>query len=367
VQRERSSNDEGADGAARRVVTVLGEVAPEELGCTLMHEHLLCDLRGTFVPVDDPELARYQDAPVGPEILELLQTYPFSLTVHNGLLEDETVAEDELAPFVAAGGTALVDTTVPGIGRDPAALRRIARATGLHVVAGTGYYVEATHPPHVADATIDELAAHFVSELTDGIEDSGVRAGIIGEIGASGVDPVSRQKVSDMTPAEEKVLRAAGLASLETGAAVTVHLDPRGPTADRVIDVLDEVGLAPERMIMDHMDANADLDYHLRVADRGVFVEYDHFGREYYGDHLNRPYTKDSRRIELLLELLRRGHERQMLLSQDVCAKIDLHRHGGNGYDHVLVRIVPRLREEGVSEQTLETMLVDTPRRALAF
>lgn len=350
-----------------RIVTVLGEVAPEELGFTLMHEHLLVDIRGTFVPVDDPELARYRDTPVGPEIYELLQTYPFSLTMHNGLLQDETIAEEEVFAFVAAGGSALVDTTLPGIGRDPAALQRISLATGLHVVAGTGYYVEATHPPHVGDATIEELAAHFVSELTDGIGDTGVRAGIIGEIGASGVDPVSRQKVSDITPAEEKVLRAAGVASLGTGAAVTVHLDPRGPGADRVIDVLEEVGVGPERMIMDHMDANADLDYHLRVADRGVFVEYDHFGREYYGDHLKRPYTKDSRRIELLLELLRRGHERQMLLSQDVCAKIDLHRHGGNGYDHVLVRIVPRLREEGVSEATLERMLIENPRRALAF
>ena len=165
------------------------------------------------------------------------------------------------------------------------------------------------------------------------------------------------------------MLRAAGAASVETGAAVTVHLDPRGDGADRVVDVLAEEGVAPERMIMDHMDARPDLDYHLRIADRGVFVEYDHFGREYYAPHMGdgARYTQDSRRIELLLELVERGHTSQLLVSQDVCAKIDLHRHGGNGYDHVLRRIVPRLRRRAWTTPRCTRSSSSNPRRALAF
>ena len=117
---------------------------------------------------------------------------------------------------------------------------------------------------------------------------------------------------------------------------------------------------------MGHMDANPDLDYHLRVAERGVFVEYDHFGREYYAGHMQQRYTQDERRVELLLTLLERGFVDQLLVSQDVCAKIDLHRHGGNGYDHVVRRIVPRLRAAGIGDDAVGAILVDNPRRALA-
>lgn len=339
------------------ITTVLGPVEPSELGPTLMHEHLLVDLRATFSPVDDPELAHYRDEPVGPELLDLLHLWPFSLTLDNVRLDDEAMAAEEIAAFAVAGGSAVVDCTPDGMGRDPLALRRLAQATGLHVVQGTGFHVEIAHPAWVAGSTDDELAAHFVGELTDGIGETGVRAGIVGEIGTS----------ADITAAEEKVLRAAGAASVQTGAAVTVHLDPRGEGADRVIDVLTSEGVAPERMIMGHLDANPDLEYHLRVAERGVFVEYDHFGREYYAGHMGRPYTKDTRRLELVHELVRRGFGGQLLLSQDVCAKIDLHRHGGNGYDHVLRRIVPRLRAGGLDDGAIEAMLVDNPRRALAF
>lgn len=352
---------------AASITTVLGPVPPSALGPTLMHEHLLCDLEATFPPVSDPEFAPLREEPVGPELMELLHVWPFSLTLDNVRLDDEALAEEEIGTFVAAGGSALVDCTLEGIGRDPVALRRLSQATGLHMVQGTGFYIELAHPPWIAERTVDELAAHFVGELTDGIGDTGVRAGIIGEIGTSGIDPGSREKRGDITPAEEKVLRAAGIASVETGAAVTVHLDPRGPGAYRVVEVLAREGVAPERMIMDHMDANPDLEYHLRVADLGVFVEYDHFGREYYAGHMRRPYTKDARRVELVHELVERGYAGQLLLSQDVCAKIDLHRHGGKGYDHVLRRIVPTLRAGGVEEETIHALLVDNPRRALAF
>jgi phosphotriesterase-related protein len=354
---------------AGSVVTVLGPISPDELGPTMMHEHLLVNLDRWFAPVDDPELAQYRDEPVGPELVELVRRFPFSLTVDNGRLEDEALAAEEAGALADAGGSALVDCTMDGIGRDPVAVARLSQATGLHVVQGTGYYIELSHPDHVAAASADELAAHFVRELAEGIGETGIRAGIIGEIGTSGIDRATRVKSGDVTPAEEKVLRAAGAASIETGAAVTVHLDPRGDGADRVIDVLEAEGVAPERMIMDHLDARPDLDYHLRIADRGVFVEYDHFGREYFAPHMGegKRYTQDSRRIELLVELVERGHTAQLLVSQDVCAKIDLHRHGGNGYDHVLRRIVPRLREAGLDDATLLTILVENPRRALAF
>jgi phosphotriesterase-related protein len=352
---------------AGTIRTVLGPIEPSEVGPALMHEHVFSDLTATFAPVDDPSLIPYREAPVSEDLYVLLHIWPFSLTLDNVRLDDELLAAAELGAFADAGGRLLVDCTVEGIGRNPAGLRRIARTTGLQIVQGTGFYVELAHPPRVSGLTVDQLAAEFVRDLRDGIGDSGVRAGIIGEIGTSGIDPVTREKHGDMTLAEEKVLRAAAIASGETGAAVAVHLDPRGTGAYRAVEILAEAGAPPDRMIMCHMDAHPELEYHLRVAETGVFIEYDHFGREYYAGHLGRPYVQDARRLDLLCALLERGFIDQLLLSQDVCAKIDLHRHGGNGYDHILRRIVPQLRARGVTDAAIDAMLVQNPRRALAF
>jgi phosphotriesterase-related protein len=349
-------------------MTVLGPIEPEQVGCTLMHEHLFVDISGTtFVPPEDPSLKQYEFAKVDISFLWLLRRRPFSLCRDNCVLSDEETAIRELEPFVREGGATVVDCTVAGIGRDPAAVSRVARATGLNIVQGTGAHVELTHPPWVETESVDELAARFTRDITDGIDDTDVRAGLIGEIGTSGVARGSRTKNGDITPAEEKVLRAAGRASIATGAAVSVHLDPRGQGAFAVHDVLTAEGVAPDRIVMCHMDANPDLEYHLAVAERGVYVEYDHFGREYYAEHFNRPYTSDARRIELLAAMLEAGHASQLLLSQDVCAKIDLRTYGGVGYAHIVSQLLPDFRRAGLTDEHLRLLLKDNPRRVLTL
>jgi phosphotriesterase-related protein len=350
-------------------MTVLGPVDPSEIEWTLMHEHIFIDGANVFYPPEEASLKRFEHAQVEISLLSQLRRRPFSLCRDNVVLSDEDVAARELDHFFREGGSALVDCTVAGIGRDPRAVRRIARATGLHIVQGTGAYVELTHPEWVAEETVDELAARFTKELTEGIEDTEICAGIIGEIGTSGVSrgSHSRKKVGDFTLAEEKVLRAAGRASAATGASVSVHLDPRGQGAFAVFDILSAEGTSADRIVMCHMDANPDLEYHLAIAERGVYLEYDHFGREYYAQHMRRPYTSDARRIELLCALLAAGYERQILLSQDVCAKIDLRTYGGVGYAHIIGELLPDFRRSGISERQIDLMLTKNPRRVLAF
>jgi phosphotriesterase-related protein len=354
---------------SKQILTVLGPIEPEELGPTTMHEHVLIDLSCNFVTPTEESERTLLDAPVTMDILGVLRRRPFSRCLANVVLDDERLAVEELARFREAGGSGLVDCTVWGIGMDPAAVARIARAAGLHIVQGTGVYVEPSHPEWVQEATIEELAQRFVDEVRVGIGDSGVRAGLLGEIGTSGVsrDAADYARVGDFTPGEEKVLRAAGRASVETGAAVSVHLDVRGQGAFRVIDVLEDEGVAPDRMIMCHLDPVADLDYHLAVAARGVFVEYDCFGREYYSDELGVAWGHDSQRVSWLVSLLEAGYENQILLAQDVCMKIDLRAYGGNGYDHVMTTGLEMLRRAGVGEAKITSMLVENPRRALAF
>ena len=347
-------------------MTVLGPIPSEEAGITLVHEHVFFDHSRSFHYSETATAKGLLNKPVEMSMLGLLRRRPTGTTLDNVILSDQDTAIAELGRFQREGGGLVVDCTVDGLGRDPAALRRVARATGIHVVQGTGFYTERSHPAWVKDWTIDQLAQLFIEHIQVGIDDTGVKAGILGEIGTSLV-PGDAGPTAVMTPAEERVLRAAGRAAVATGVAVSVHVDVRGKGAVQVIDVLAQEGLPPDRMIMGHMDIPMDLDYHLAVAARGVFLAYDEFGRDYYSDEVGVSRPSDVTRIEYLQSLIRAGYEDQVLLSHDVCLKMDLRRYGGNGYDHILVSVLPMFRRAGLSEGQIAKLLVHNPRRALEF
>ena len=257
-----------------------------------------------------------------------------------------------------------------GLARDPEGLRELARASGLNIVMSTGFYVENAHPDWVSESSADDLAELMIRETTHGVDGTGIRAGLIAEIGLTGIPKgAGRVKVGPMTPEEEKTLRAAGRASVQTGMTVSVHLDPIAPRAAiPALDVLAEEGVRPERIILDHLDQVHDLDYHLAVAARGVYVEYDSLGREHYTDEWGHGFHwgHDSWRVEFAEELIERGHGGQLLFSQDVCFKTDLCAYGGPGYGHVLKNIVPTLIAREVQQSDIDRILIENPARALA-
>jgi phosphotriesterase-related protein len=221
---------------------------------------------------------------------------------------------------------------------------------------GTGFYVQPAHPAWVADATVEQLAEHMIGELTVGVAGSGVRAGIIGEIGTR----------SPIHPDEEKVLRAAARAHRATGAAINVHLAIFAREGQRVLDnLLDEEGLNPARVALSHLDEQPDAAYHRGLAERGVYIEFDCFGSECYFDEDGVHEPSDAERVDALLRLLDAGFGPRLLLSQDVCTKMQWRRYGGLGYDHILRSIVPRLRRRGVDDATLRLLLVENPARLL--
>jgi phosphotriesterase-related protein len=287
------------------------------------------------------------------------------VTLDNMKLGDEDVAVEEVAWYWKEGGQTIVDCTSIGIGRDPRVLYRVSRATNVHVVMGAGCYLENAHPSWVRDLTADELAELFVRDVTVGVDGTGVRSGIIGEIGTGGVPKNSLKKIGDITAEEEKVLRAAGRAAVRTGVAVSVHLDRRGHGAFRIIDILADEGVAPDRMVMGHLDLVDDLDYHREVARQGVFLEYDSIGREHHVAELEFWGIQDIWRANALATLVREGWVDQLVLSQDICLKIDLRRFGGHGYAHILASFLPMLRSVGVAEDAIYRMLVINPRRIL--
>ena len=306
---------------AGKVQTVLGPVSPEELGITLPHEHLVVDLRPLF-QVSEGANGRAQ-------ALELvgLQNH-YELTCNwtsnpDNLLLDEKIAIEEALLYRWEGGQAIADVSPPSMGRDPLALQRVARATGLHIIMGAGYYSGRIHPADMDAKKEEDLSRELVREVTEGIGDTGVRSGLIGEIGCSW----------PITPNERKVLRAAAEAAKETGAPLMIHpgLDPAAPEAH--LEEVRKTGLDLRRVIMAHMDhvevSKCDRAWLRAIAETGCFLAYDHFGKEvsHYPSSAsgeNYEMISDAERIRQILWLLEQGYGQQIHLSHDIALKVKL-------------------------------------------
>lgn len=341
------------------VRTVLGSIAPDRLGITQTHEHLLIDLIGPTGPsAGTPEqLARWE------EPITLGNSYDvrreIGLFASNLQLSSVDEAIEELGAFAAAGGATIVDLTSIDLGRDPEALVRISRETGVHVVMGTAYYVHAFHPPEVATMSEEEIAEVFVRDLTDGTPE-GVRAGIVGEIGMTWPHH----------PDEVKVLRAAVRAQLVTGAPLSIHpgRDPAAPLA--AMEEAERAGCDPSRTVVGHIDRTLTRFEDIRaLAERGCYVEFDLFGQEssHYALDLRIDMPNDATRIDHVRALMELGFEQRVLASQDVCRKAHLRCYGGEGYGHLLARVVPMMRRKGMSETEIDQLLVANPARLLTI
>lgn len=335
------------------VQTVRGPVPVDDLGITLSHEHLLNDVsswwtRSRSIGVDPDE---YAGAPVGEELLWDLRQDPFGNRA-NLILDDVDVACEELGRFVALGGRTVVEATGWGIGRDLAGLKRISERTGVHVVAGTGFYLEASHPVDLVALGVDGVTDRILADLRDGQD--GVRPGIIGEIGVS----------ADFTPAEQVSVRGALAAQAETGLSVQVHLPGWFRLAGTVLDLVEDVGADPTKVVLCHMGPSGeDLDYQRAALDRGAWVQYDMLGMEvFYADQAVQ-CPSDEQNAAHLGRLVDLGYGGQLLLSQDVFVKSLLRCHGGPGYAHVLQYFAPRLRRHGLDEAQVLSLMTDNPRR----
>jgi len=310
------------------IMTVAGPIPADELGATLIHEHLYCDIS------------------------------PFSGKADNILTDEETMI-GELAYFRAAGGRTIVEVTPEGIGRNPVALRRISLAAGVRIVAGIAFYDEATVPDWAKIAGEAEIADYFVRQLEKGAD--GVRAGVIGELYSHNEphpDPASYR----LTEFELTVFRAAARAQRRTGAPILTHASlGRGGHAQ--LAALETAGADPARIAIGHCDAHwhedpeQDLAYYLPILERGAFCAFDLIGWT--------ELMPDALRAARLAALIRQGYASHLLLSSDTCRRSHLHAHGGRGYDNIWRTFLPLLRQHGVTDEEIQTMLVEAPRQLL--
>ncbi len=344
-----------------KIQTVLGQIEPGELGITQTHEHLVTDLIDYFEMPDEASERAWVDAPVTMERRGgLLKRFMYNRD--NIRLLDEAEAVQEILKYRHAGGGGLVDTSNIGLARDPLALARIARATGLNIVMGASWYVPLSYPPELADRSEEDLTGEIVRDLTVGVGETEVRAGVIGEVG----------NFWPTTETTLKVLRASAKASVETGAAVLIHpgFHPDSPT--HILDTLMEAGAVPKRIIMGHLDVFAvDSGWLRELGQSGCYMEWDTFGLEdtsLGGGNLDHTrVSSDAQRLEVLEFMMSEGFGDQIVIGHDVCTKFQRARYGGKGYAHIIESIVPRMRARGFSESDINGILVENPARALAF
>jgi phosphotriesterase-related protein len=207
---------------------------------------------------------RYLDSTISMDMIGFL-SHNMLACKDNLILDDPETAAKELVRFKALGGKTIVEMTNQGISPKPLALREISTKLGLNIIAGCGHYVAQTHPPDVANKSVDQLAEEIIGDIQLGIDGTDVRPGIIGEIGTS----------HPLFESEKKVLRAAARAHRSTGLAVSVHMAWEGKHGLEVLDILESERMDPARVIIDHMDDMEDMsfEYQKAIAERGAYVE----------------------------------------------------------------------------------------------
>ncbi|MFC1893337.1 phosphotriesterase [Chloroflexota bacterium] len=305
--------------------TLLGTIDPEEMGITATHEHIMW----------------------GPPGWEYNPDFWFDI---------KQVFEkcyNELMDFKLLGGRTYVDCSGIGLGRDLDIYVKLAASTGLQIVASTGFWGDDGIAPYFRKKDIDYLEELFVRELTQGMGHTRIKAGVI-KVGNG---------IKDVTKLEEMEYRAAARAAKRTGAAIITHGVHH---AVWQLNILLEEKLDPSRIIISHLDskANLDLERDKQIARAGAYVAYDHIGIEEWGKMFYA--MPDERRVELVVAMLEAGFRDRILLSTDSnCHGLGWGDTFLHNVGHMLRYFVPKLRQAGISEETINHILVENPKRVI--
>ena len=293
--------------------TVKGDINPNKLGITMCHEHFIVDL---------------------------------SIVRKDNESKIETVEEvvPEIKKMMDLGVCSTIEVTTNDMYRDVKKLKEISEITNLNIVAATGFYLSEYHPEWLKDATPEEIAEVMINDLTKGIDNTDIKAGVIGEIASSPKEFVGQEK---------KVLLASAIAHKKTGAAVSTHTGIF--TSKETVDTLIQNGVEPDKIIIGHQDLINDTDYHINLLKRGVNIGFDTCGKV--------SYQLDETRADNIVKLINAGYGDHIMLSNDISRRSYFTSAGKFGYTAVMNRIIPMLKERGVKQEDINKLLIDNPAR----
>jgi len=341
-----------------KVQTVLGTIDPSQVGATTTHEHIIINFSMMLRPPPGNISREMCHEPVTMGNLGWIRQFCYS-NLDNLLVLDETTATEEARLYKSNGGGTIVDATTIGIGRNPTALTRISRESGVNIVMGAGYYVESAQIDAVRNMDEQAIQENIIKELTVGVDDTEIKAGIIGEIGCTW----------PLEDNERKVLRAAAKAQAKTGAAILIHPGRHQEAPKEILEELNKAGANLSRVIMGHLDRTVDsLAVLSEIADYGCVLEWDLFGVEIsYYQPADFDMPNDVQRLDYIRSMMDKGISDRIVLAQDICTKHRLSKYGGHGYGYILEHIVPRMRLRGFSEEDINALIVGNPTRMLTI
>ncbi len=343
-----------------KVQTVLGLIDANDMGITLFHEHLLASMAAYFTEPTDAAAKKFAHEPLTMENVRKVRLDRNS-NLDNTILADEEKAIEEALFYKEAGGKTIADVSSNGLGRNPSGLKRIAQATGLNIIMGSGYYVGISHPSDIAAKTEEKITDEIIRDITVGAGDTGVRSGVIGEIGCT--EPLLDE--------ERKVLRAAAKAQVETGAPLMIHPPFNDDLALEVVRIVADAGADLEHTVICHVNVYGFKPETCRkIADTGCYIGYESFGNLGYPHlYLGRllQHRSDLDYIDAIIRLIEDGYIDHILIAHDICFKDFLKVYGGHGYAHILENVMPIMKIQGISESEINTLLVENPKNYFQF
>lgn len=296
--------------------TVLGEIEKNEIGNTLCHEHVIIDL--TAVRGDS-----------------------------DSSLSDVDKMVDELCLAKESGVNTLIEVTNIGMGRDVRKLKEISRRSGVNIIASTGFYTIPYYPQYIWSKSSTELADIMIKEITEGIEGTNIKAGVIGEIGTS---------FNEINTISLKVFEAAYIAHKATGIPIFTHCEIGTMGYEQAL-YFKELGMNMDKLLIGHMDLITDINSLIKILETGANIAFDTIGKE--------SYVKNEEKAKLIMELIKRGYEDKILLSQDVTRVSYLKRNGSFGYTEVCEKFIPLLKTYNVSDEVISKIIEENPKRVL--
>ena len=337
------------------IQTVTGWIDKSEVTAALPHEHIISDLRPLVQPLDN---GVFYDK-VSLQNYGELSRNPYAV-LDNAVLDDKVAAIDEFHRLKKAGFNLVAEVTTVDFGRDVRFMRELSEKTGVYIVAGCGNYIDAAVSEEIKSKPVEELRELMIMEFTEGIDGTDIKAGVIGEVGSS----------REITGYEYNFLKAAAEAQKETGFGMHIHACLWNREGLNALDYAVSCGADAEKICIDHVDVLLDEEYILGALDRGAYVEFDDFGKEYYVDRVDRnlldgSFAYDTQRVAFLKKMIERGFGRQLLICNDICLKSMLHAYGGWGYDHIAKHIVPMMEDFGIAKSDIEMIIRENPVRFL--
>ncbi|KAK7101101.1 phosphotriesterase-related protein-like [Littorina saxatilis] len=343
-----------------KIQTVCGLIEPKHLGPTLTHEHLMLQADCFYVP---PSMDSDQDKTNMPFVMENLgwiRQNPYSYKPNLNLLHEEDAIVEEIKAYKNLGGQAIVENSTIGLSRDVQFLQRLSHTTGVHIVAGTGFYVDSFQTESTRQSSEEALAARIRDDICGGADGTEICCGVIGEIGCA-------WPLSDF---EKRSLRSAAAVQSELGSPTIIHpgRNPKAPA--EIMRIFLEAGAQANKTVMSHLDRTfADAEQLLEFAKLGCYCEYDLFGIEtsHYQLWQEADMPSDAQRIIFIKNLLDNGYRDKILVAHDIHTKHRLKKYGGHGFTHILENIVPKMKQRSISDEDIKHILTDNPATWLTF